>query len=263
MGYRRKIYYFILVMVTAACVLLGLARHFLGIGASGRDFFGNAESEEAPEGGQQDGEYKEELEAFSSVEMAGSAANVVLEYGESYAVSGIYAHGMKPDCSVKDGHLMISQVDAASEHILGIRDTDCVMTVTVPRGISLTGIRMILDIGSITLHDLKVNELSLQVGTGNVLCQGTSTARAKVEAGTGSIKMLAVNFDDMEILSGPGDVTLTSDGLASCSMQLSTDIGDVRVFGESYYTRYESKTQGLRSLVIDSDTGNVSVDRVK
>ncbi len=264
MSYRKKVYYFILATVTAACVLLGLARHFLGIGIKGRDFFGRSETETAEDGNLLSGEYKEELSSFTSLDMTGSAADVVFEYGDSYAVSVTYAHGMKPVCSVKDEKLTITQMDAASEHILGVRDTDCIMTVTVPEKAYLARISVMLDVGSITINQLKVNELNIQVGTGNVFCRGISTARAKVESGTGSIKMLGVSFDEMEILSGPGDVTLTSStSLDGCSMKLSTDLGDVRVFGESFYTRYESKVQGQRSLLIDSDTGNVSVDREK
>jgi|GEM_PF-2815291 len=263
MGYRRKIYYVILITVTAACVLAGTARHMLGMGSNRRNIFGMTETESSQSisSDSSSGEYKDDLSRFLSIDISGSAADIVLKYGKGYSISGSYSHDMKPVYKVDHNKLTISQVDASEEHILGVRDSDCVMTITVPEGAYLSTVGVSLDIGDVSFGNLKANSFNIHVGTGNILADGADMTSGEIGADTGMCRLSDMHFANLAITSGSGDVTLTSsDSLTGCTMELTTDVGDVKVFGTSHYTKYEYKSSGGRSLTVSSQTGNVTVD---
>lgn len=265
MSFRRRIYYIILITVTAACVLAGLAWNVLGIGKKGRNLFGLsetvAETSETDETGT--GSIHAELDRFLSVDIQVSAANIALEYGDGYSLSCTYQKDMQPAFEVSNNVLKITQKNATQEHVLGVRDTDCMITLTVPQSAYVSNAAIQLDIGSVSVRDISVHSYSIVVNAGSISTENTSMSSGDFEVETGNITMNNVQFDTMDLSSGSGDISLTiPERLVSCGMKLSTGLGDVRVFGTSHYTQYETSQGGSASITARCETGNVTIDKV-
>ncbi len=262
MSYRRKIYYFILITVTAACVLGGTARHILGMGSEGRNIFGIAESGDPADSSS--GSFMEDLGRFLSVEIKVSAANVAVEYGSDYSISGTFSHNMKPEYKVERNKLTVTQVDAAQKHILGVNDSDCMIKITVPSEAYVSSVDAEIDVGSLNIDKVKANSFRADIGTGSVMMKKLEFSGGSITMKTGNVKLDQIEFRRLGIESGSGDVSLTSeDSLGDCSMDLRTDMGDVRLLGKSYYTVYKKSGDRNHTLNVKVSTGNVNVDKPK
>lgn len=111
-------------------------------------------------------------------------------------------------------------------------------------------------------EDMDVDELDIDVGSGNVSIEQISANETVIDCGSGEITVDQMKANGTEIDCGSGDVNITFAGLKQdYNYKIDCGSGDVVIdtehFSGSEYSRGES---GKKSIEIDCGSGDVTID---
>ena len=242
----KRAYLIAIWSVTAVCVVLGTMLHI--VSPFDHLLFGQAKETAANLQNTSTGFSK--TDAFHTIEMDITVSNITIKTGDSYGISITEINGNRniPVWDVQDDTLRVRQ--SLRQRKLGIfslgskRDSKFDVSVTVPGGTALEGIR-------------------IDSGTGDIRLDGITADEVHVDGGTGSVTAsLAAAPQDIQIDCGTGEVTLRLPGTrADYGIQLNTGTGRLYVGDETYRHEYSSDhaDAAAHMIRIDTGTGDVTV----
>ena len=242
----KRAYLIAIWSVTAVCVVLGTMLHI--VSPFDHLLFGQAKETAANLQNTSTGFSK--TDAFHTIEMDITVSNITIKTGDSYGISITEKNGNKniPTWEVQDDTLRVRQLARLRKtgiFMLGSkRDSKFDVSITVPEGTVLEGIR-------------------IDSGTGNIRLDGITADEVHVDGGTGSVTAsLAAAPQDVQIDCGTGEVTLRLPGTrADYGIQLNTGTGRLYVGDETYRHEYSSDhaDAAAHMIRIDTGTGDVTV----
>ena len=269
---KRNIYLIIITVLTVICIVVGSAYNFYGI-------FSNV----FPEKGFSvsgwnaviDGEC--EVEDAKSIEASISVANIVFVRGDKFMVEYHCSEILQPEIKVQGDTLYITQKDTSIWHMGNLKGD---ITVTVPGNCKLENLTVQADVGDVTVdgYTAKVAEFFLDVGelevensqfeeatvsadVGEITLSDSVMNRLDVECDTGNAMVADVRFEDLTISADVGDVEVrTVDGLDGYRMDLSGDIGDIKVDGRRCGKEYYVSEGTSGSITISNSVGDIDIE---
>ena len=116
------------------------------------------------------------------------------------------------------------------------------MVITIPSGTHLSNIDINASVGDIRLRELNADDI-------------------EIDLNVGAIDVRKVQFNTIECDNNVGEISIEpAADLDEYTMSLSTDVGEVRVDGQSYRRSYNSKNDGrTKKIKADTNVGEINI----
>ncbi len=278
---NKKLYLIIISTVTVFCIILGSAYHLCGWLFG--DLFGisfvSGKSEESgrTNSGQGRNSYAETHEAFDSLMIDASVMEITIETGSEYFVSYDCVSYLTPEIRTEGNVLIIEQ---PSVHKLSSGSNHCELTITIPSDVTLRSADIQADVGDISLTNISSEEITLLADVGNIEADSCTFTYADAEADVGAVEFdnctlesceisadvgaIAIEdcyFTDLELSGDLGDITVrTPLDLSNYNMELSVEMGSLKVNGNTYKKSYDQNGTSGKHLQIENALGNIDVE---
>lgn len=252
---KRKLYYTLLVLITASCMLYGSFRHVLQArNEANKEEFSNVSMENGS------GEFNQQLNDFDSIKADLSVCSVTIQHGETYSISGYYIKDMKSDFSVSKKVLTITQSANTDSHVLGVHRDDNRIVITIPEEAALDRLDLESDVATLSFKGIDAERVRVHNQTGDLFIDGMKTEYAMFIVDAGNIELSDMDFARLHVRSGVSEVKLTpAVKLDDYRIFLSTDVGNATFGGQQYKGTYEREGESGKVLEIRNGTGNVLV----
>lgn len=176
-------------------------------------------------------------DAFTAVDVLAAVADVTIVPGEDYTVElfwdskGAYSLNYK----IVNGILRVTGSPAVTND-LTVKGASVV--VTVPAGYKLEEVSVEVGLGNITLTDITVADTEADTGLGDIIWKGGLSADTELSTGMGDIH-ITVPYDleewSYELTTGMGDVTVNGENAGNSETQrgeagelsANTGMGDI------------------------------------
>ena len=233
---KKTILFVVLGIITVCCIIYGTSKH-LGFGNPVTAHFDDGEKYERS--GKR--EINEVLESFSEIKMRANIMSLTIEEGPEFRIDGSFSkESLRPQVSVKNGHLQISQHSPQRGFVSGSQH--CKVVITIPSGTHLSNIDINASVGDIRLRDLSANNIDIDLNVGE-------------------IDVRKVQFNSIECDNNVGEISIEpAADLSEYTMSLSTDVGEVRVDGKSYRRSYNSRAADTsKKIKADTNVGEINI----
>ena len=259
----RTPYLTILTIITVCAILVGSAVHIAGvqIGSFGvssddpDDTYTNSYSNSLTESSQ-------ELGSFTQVKVTAEAANLEITSGKTSTLTSKADKNDEITYEIDHGVLRINERRKKSWRFLPflkVRQGGKI-TLTIAQGTSLEKTDLQLNMGNVTLTDLKPGQLDVHADMGNITASGCECGDVTMDANMGNIKVDTCTFDTMTAGSDMGNIKISlTEPVENMDLSLSTSMGNVHLNGEKVSKTYETKGNGGKKLTAQTDMGNIKI----
>ena len=211
---------------------------------------------------------KKDLDAFTSIDLASDAYDIVITQGDSYSLSYPEYKNIHTSYSVENDTL---KLESKSEHTVnfslsGSSYSDYALVLTVPSKQALDKITLNNSSGDIELSDLTFNQINITASYGDVTLADLSGNALKLKADCGN-----VNLSDTTLTSGNftlnyGDFDIQSTTISMC--ELTNDSGDFtasKFISDNatlnlHYGDAETESSTIRKLTATLDSGDCDLE---
>ena len=232
---KRTILFVVLGIITVCCIIYGSAKN-LGFANS---FTAREKSYDYDKQGSR--EINQILESFSEIQIHTNIMSLTIEEGPEFKIDGTFSkESLRPQVSVKNGLLQISQ--NSPQRGFGSGNHNCKVVITIPSGTNLSNIDINAGVGDIRLRDLTVNDIDIDLSVG-------------------AIDVRKVQLNNIECDNNVGEISIEpAADLSEYNMDLSTDVGEVRVDGVSYRKSYNCRQSGSsKKIKADTNVGEINI----
>ena len=256
----KKVYLTILSIITVGAIIIGSMIHFGGFRFGSWEFSGN-EAYGSPFRTVLT-EEKQELEAFEKVRITAEMSGVTLKTGDSYCIAARYDKNDEITYEIDDGMLKVNErkkrVFRFFPFFQNIRGGT--ITITVPKDKMLESIDLKLDMGSITITDLKMDKTKVQADMGSITAENCELGDASLETEMGSVKADRCGFTSLSAESEMGSIDINVNGsVQEMDLDLSTEMGSVTVDGEKVTKNFEQTGNGGKSIKAETEMGSIKI----
>ncbi len=239
---KKTIFLIILGVVTVFCIIYGTTKHVGGtFRVCGFPFIRIGDNLEDDDYGEDKRDSMEvNLEKFSSIKVNATVMEIRIEDGEQFKFESTYTRDLlKPECSVKNGVLEVSQPKQKNGFKSG--NNHCRVVITIPSGTKLSDIDINSNVGDIKLRKLIAETIDIDLNVGE-------------------ISVRDVEFEKIDVDNNVGEISINPEGnIDDYSISVSTDVGGVRVGGKHYKRSYNSKGNGKKRIRTNTNVGEVNI----
>jgi hypothetical protein len=183
------------------------------------------------------------------LEIHTDVGDITLDCGETLTLSDL-------DIDSDTGTVTLHDVSVES----GIRAGSSTGRVTMDNVVA-NDVEVDVSTGRVTLSDFAFGTLSVDNSTGDVILEnGVVTGALDVDNSTGRIEIDDVLAQSYDLRTSTGDIIFSATSYDDLSMELSTDVGRVSVFGDDQGKSYVDST-GSVTLKAKVSTGSITVGR--
>lgn len=242
---KKTILFVALGIITVCCIIYGTSKH-LGFGnpftAHERDYdhdWDYDDGEKRERNGKH--EINQILESFSEIKIKSNIMSLVIEEGPEFKIEGSFSKdSLRPLTSVKNGVLQISQ--HSPQHGFSTGSQHCKVVLTIPSGTNLSSVDINASVGDIRIRDLNADDIEISLNVGE-------------------IDVRKVQFNTIDCENNVGEISIDPlADLSEYSMSLSTDVGEVRVDGDSYRRSYNCKAaDSSKKIKADTNVGEINI----
>lgn len=177
------------------------------------------------------------LDAFTSLDIRTSVANITICEGDSYQLDYILYKEDAPTVSTDGGTLVIKSKENNHTVHIGFdfevfdfktrSDKEPQLTLTVPKGTELKDVIIFTESGDCKLDKIKADNLSVKTEAGDVVLNNIDSSSMDMVLESGDAKIKACSFDSCTLKSEAGDVVCSD--VNSTDMDMTLESGDVRL----------------------------------
>ena len=214
---------------------------------------------------------------YKDIEFKGAIADVIIAEGDGYSFHFKGDEVLKPNVSVKNDTLVVTQKKVRTE--FNNRNRYAEITITVPAG-SLKKIEIESAVGDVTLKDLSCEKIKAvmavgSINTDNVNCSGDVRMEANVggiflknssfgdmdlNSDVGEIEISGCTFEDADIDSDIAGVTIKGINPDDYDFDIDCSLGDFEYNGKSYGRKGRINNKNSRyTLRVSTDIGGVEI----
>jgi len=183
-----------------------------------------------------------------ALEIKTDVGDIVLDCGETISLEHL---GIDTDT----GTITLNNVDVET----GISADTSTGRVTME---NVTTDDAVIDVstGRVRLTDFTFGTLDIDNSTGDVILEdGEVTGSLSVDNSTGKIDITDVTASSYDLKTSTGDIVVALESYADVAMDLSTDVGRVRVFGDDQGKSHVVST-GSILLKAEVSTGSITIE---
>lgn len=187
-----------------------------------------------------------DLEEEETMEISSTYQNIEVEYGAGTLnifygdVSNIQITqknvlSFSTETNEEDGTLMI-RANTNRSDILSMKNTsDMVLTIILPKDLSLETVDLELSASESHISDLKADKISLEIGAGVANLSGIDANNVTLEIGAGELIAKNLSVRELEVDAGVGEADIEISGAETdYNYDVECGIGDVTVGKSSY-----------------------------
>ena len=281
---KKTVYLTILSLVTVFCIIIGSIYHISGwIGFGLGNIFNFISDDNSSSSRRNNITYSEDIDEFDSIKIDADAMNINIKEGNAFHLEYNGPESRKPSFKVSGNTLDIKQPSARGwlrNHI----NYKCDLTITIPSGTVLENSDIVTDVGDININNTECKDFKAESDVGNIIIKSctfeyseidsdvgdietslSDFGRTNIETDTGNIDITTCGFNDMEIYNDVGNVKLYNNkiDISNYTVDLSTDLGSIRVNGEkhkrSFYQKALDPADNFK-ITIETDIGNINLD---
>ena len=232
---KKAIFYIVLAAITLSCIFYGITKNAGDIRFSLRE-----DKENEQESSNKKNFVYEVFESFSGIEVNAAIMELVIEEGSEFKVEGPYNRDyLKPEISLNNGVLRISQ--KGKKRTLNAGSHRCKVVVTIPREHALDSVYINTNVGDVKVRELEAKDIDINVNVGEI-----------------DIRRAA--FDRIECESNVGEISINPRGsIDEYSISASTDVGEVKVDGQSYKRSYNQKGDEAKKIKAKANVGEIDI----
>lgn len=174
-----------------------------------------------------------ELDAFQSIDMSASYANVEIKESDRFKISYKTAANHSLSYEIKDGTLYVDQANntASSFNYMfigfsgiqssNIRENESI-TVYIPENTELSKVSISNDCGNTNLSALNASSVSLYMDYGDISLTDVSAPVIALNINTGDLKMDNITADTLTVTTDYGDAALSAIDASSIITKVNT-----------------------------------------
>lgn len=240
----KKIYLTIIFIITAFCMALGLFINLFSYSSS------NIVTSE-------DMSYQVDEIEFSNINIDMRAGNVKIVQGNDYNIKYDGTKKLQPTYDIQNNTLNIKQSNAI--HIYNVRDANAELTITVPYNIDIDKLIANINAGNLKLNDVKANVLDAHVDMGNIDIDSCEFESVKADVNMGNFDIKDGEYQKAEVDVDMGNATFKISRDIEYQYDLNVDMGNIKVYGNSYSSRYNNVDGGEKVIKADVSMGNIKI----
>ena len=210
-----KKYLLLIWLITLIVVVAAISGHFYNI----RHFFnwggnpGNVDLKNY--------DFSNEKVTGISIEM--NAADINIDYGNTFSVDASFPEKYTPDVELKNGMLTVSQKQSI-KNMHGFDDFK--LDIVIPKDTDLKNIKLDISAGDIDIRNIKLEKLELDANAGDIDINDIIAEKINIDANAGDINVMDCTAEKIDLNVNAGDVDVTGNyGKIDCSC----DMGDVDI----------------------------------
>ena len=200
------------------------------------------------------------LEAFNSINIKLSEADIELKSGNTYALT---YHGKKDECptaTIKNGVLTIEEKQKSSYH-----HSHPELVITLPRSQSqLDHVSLISSDGDISIdpsNKLSINALTMNSSNGDLDLEQCIVKDLVARSSNGDIDIEDCSFTTSQLNSSNGDISVElSDSIGNYSVSAKTDSGDISIGDNDYDSGSIQVGHGSQKISARTDNGDIDIE---
>lgn len=267
---NKKIYLGIIYSVTAVCMIVGIIINVLSISSKGYTIFGHSRNTVT---------YDEDLSSFDTLDIDMSFGNIYIKKGTSFHVSYTGNKNYIPEYSISGNKLTIEQKNIRHSLInVGFSNTKSELTITIPSDITLESLWLDINAGNVSIADIKssiinadidmgnleisgceFNTYSSDINMGNLDISGCEFDTCKGDVNMGNAKISQCSFNNISLSVDMGNATIKPVTSDKYGYNLTTDLGNITVFGADSKHNYSNNTTSHNMITIDVNMGNIDI----
>ncbi len=243
----KGVYLIVLTIVVVAAIHYGVGIRFF----RGASMFGF--------GSRKTVSYNETCEEFTSIDINAAIGDIRLVSGSDYSVAYVMPDNIDTTVKVKNGTLAIVSKGKGKVNNNGINNKYKI-TITMPEGTKLDGFTADLDLGNLEFSGFDIDTVDIKADLGNVELEDGTFGTVKVKADLGNIELKRVTAKTGNMDASMGNISIsgsfstltadcnmgsvsydTKDDISEQMLDLSCDMGSVKVNGEGYGRKYNSR----------------------
>lgn len=255
---KKGIYLTIITIITVICIIGGSLYHLVNF-FSYFPFHSTGTSTNGTEESIDSASIKQ-LEGFDNIWADVDVSDILITRGEDYAIDYQATKNIAPKYEVKNGTLTIKQTIRHRRFgDYGTHNRSCKITITIPKGATLSSIELDTNVGDISIDSIVADELITDSNVGDTKIQQCSIASIETDSSVGDTKITDCSFSDLDSDNDVGDIIVKSaQDLSDYEMELDTNIGDVTINKRSHKRNYE-QSGAAGSITLDNSTGDISL----
>ena len=205
-------------------------------------------------------EESQDLEAFTSIDIAIGVSDVKLIPSDGYRVECAYDQGYgKPRIQVTDGVLHIEDkvkyrgLDLSLRNLFGVNYKDGKgprLFVYYPADTAFVKVNVNNDLGSLKMENLTAQNLLIDLDLGDLDLKQVSADQAEINLSLGSISAVQFETKGLTVTADLGDVNL--EGAFYGTTEVDCDLGDIDLTSSVPLAEYH--------LVVGRDLGNSTLN---
>lgn len=248
---NKKIYLGIIYSVTAVCMVVGIIINVWGISSKGYTIFGRSRNTVT---------YNEDLSSFDTLDIDMSFGNIYIKKGTSFHVSYTGNKNYIPEYSISGNKLTIEQKNISHSLInIGFSNTKSELTITIPSDITLESLGLDIDAGNVSIADIKSSIIDADIDMGNLDISGCEFDTYKGGVNMGNAKISQCSFNNISLSVDMGNATIKPVTSDKYGYNLTTDLGNITVFGAGSKHNYSNNTTSNNMITINVDMGNIDI----
>lgn len=257
---KRNVYLTILAITTTICILFGSAVHIIGYGQNVfNHWFSSEKWERRKEGNSKISIEPTDLKAFTQINVDAAAMDLTIKPGGAYQISYRCNQKMKPEYTVENNTLRITQNEDTVE--LTGSNNRCEVLVTVPSDAALSDIFVDLDLGDINFNHIQTSALNLTARLGDVDLKNCDLGDTVVSANLGDVEFSSCTFRNLDVTIDIGDLTVESaSDLSDYTIDASADLGSLKINGRNYRSQFSQSGGSGRTVSLKNHMGDAKLE---
>lgn len=255
---KKKVYLWMISIVTAICVVAGIAYHTLGKGRATV-------------------EQKETLEAFDSVHIEADTMQIDVVTGTGYELQYSGNETYAPTYEIKNGMLVIKQKkrnwtilkdNKADELCLTVPASAILNELNITSDIGEVYVEGVhfdkgsirTDIGAVSIEEADFNSLEITSDIGEVSVVDAHFNKGSIGTDIGAVSVEEADFNSLEIKSDIGEVEAKLLGAEEdYTLGLFTKNGEIEIDHATVSSQYVSKGNTEKEMKITTDIGAIEI----
>ncbi len=254
---KKTAYLIIISILTIGCIIFGTFYHTKNIsfGSIRRIFNGGGinfqfdddenwnisignDEEDSESSKEIKGNISRSVEKFSSIDISANVMSIEIVEGSDYKVECSYNREyLKPAIEVKNGELRVSQ--KMPKRTRG--NNNARAKIYIPANTSLDKLDIDLNVGEIKIVNIEASDCD-------------------IENNVGEIQLKNVDFDNIDVFTNVGEINISlNSNIEDYKMDVSTDVGAIKVDGQTYKRSYSSRGNGKKKLDAKSNVGEITI----
>lgn len=248
---NKKIYLGIIYSVTAVCMIVGIIINVLSISSKGYTILGHSRNTVT---------YDEDLSSFDTLDIDMSFGNIYIKKGTSFHVSYTGNKNYIPEYSISGNKLTIEQKNIRHSLInIGFSNTKSELTITIPSDVTLESLGLDINAGNVSIADIKSSIINADIDMGNLEISGCEFNTYSSDMNMGNLDISGCEFDTCKGDVNMGNATIKPVTSDKYGYNLTTDLGNITVFGADSKHNYSNNTSSDNMITIDVNMGNIDI----